>query len=248
MSDKRLLGLELHTLSKNLILDKIKKDSKNLHSFYHIVSINPEIVILTRKIPLFKKVVETAQIQIMDGIGTVLASKMLNLSLASRLAGVDLMQELLSMAGKERLTVMLIGGKGNLAKTIADCYNRLQPKAKYIGIEGIKNITKPTKSEEKAIFSIVSDMKPRILLVAFGSPQQELWLWENRLRLSGIICMGVGGGFDYLAGKINRAPLFIRKIGLEWLYRLLRQPWRWRRQLRLIEFSYLVLRQRLSSI
>ncbi len=244
---KNLLGLEPHTYPRKVILEKIKKYTIDRSKFRHIVSINPEIMVLYQRDLTFRKVVNTAQIQIVDGFGTVLAGKILNLGLAPRLTGVDLAQELLEWAGEGRLTVMLIGGRGNLAEDLANCYNRLFPRAKYVGVEGIKNIVRPTKNEEKKIFSIVSDIKPHILLVAFGSPYQELWLWENRHKLKGIVCMGVGGAFDYLSGRVNRAPVFIRKIGLEWLYRLSRQPWRWRRQLRLIEFIYLVTKQRIKS-
>lgn len=244
---KKLLNLELHPDGKKIVLEKIKKYIKNPIGFYHIVSINPEIAVISEQNLIFRKVVNTAQSQIIDGIGTILAGKILNFSLPSRLTGVDLMQEVVRMAAEERLTVMLIGGKGNLAETLAKCYNKQYSEAKFIGIEGIKNIVLPTKREEDKVLSIVSATKPRILLVAFGSPYQELWLWRNRHRLEGVVCIGVGGAFDYFAGRIMRAPTFMRKLGLEWFYRLIRQPWRLKRQLRLVEFTYLVLKQRLMS-
>lgn len=244
---KKLLNFELHPGGKKIVLEKIEKYIKNPIGFYHIVSINPEIAVIAHKNPLFRKVVNTAQSQIIDGVGIVIAGQILRLNLPSRLTGVDLMQEVVSMAADRRLTVMLIGGRGNLADRLADCYNRQYPGAKFIGMEGIKNIVRPTKKEEDRVFSIVSATKPRILLVAFGSPYQELWLWRNRHKLTGIVCIGVGGAFDYISGRITRAPAFMRKLGLEWLYRLIRQPWRLKRQLRIIEFIYLILKQRLKS-
>lgn len=244
---KNLLDLELHPEGRKIVLEKIKKYIKNPVGFYHVVSINPEIAVISVKNLTFRKVVNTAQNQIIDGIGTVIAGQILKLDLPSRLTGVDLMQEVVRMADDGRLTVMLIGGKGNLAETLADCYNRQHLGAKFIGMEGIKNIVRPTKREEDKVFSIVSATKPRILLVAFGSPYQELWLWKNRHKLEGIVCIGVGGAFDYFAGRIMRAPGFMRKLGLEWFYRLIRQPWRLKRQLRLVEFTYLVLKQRLKG-
>ncbi len=243
---KKLLNLELFPSDRKIALEKIKKYIEDPKGFFHVVSINPEIAIIARKNLLFRKVVNMAQMQIIDGFGTLLAGQILGFSLPSRLAGVDLMQEVIRLA-EGRLTVMLIGGKGNLAKTLADCYNSQYAEGNYVGIEGIKNVARPTKKEEEAIFSIVSDRKPRILLVAFGSPYQELWLWKNRHKLTGVVCIGVGGAFDYLSGRIRRAPNFMRNLGLEWLYRLIRQPWRLRRQFRLVEFVYLVLKQRLTG-
>lgn len=240
---KNLLDLEINAYPKKIVLEKIKKYIQRPIGFYHLVSINPEIAVIAHKNKLFKRVVNTAQMHIIDGFGIVLAGRLLGLSLPSRLTGVDLMQEVVGMAANERLTVMLIGGKGNLAETLADCYNRQYSEAKFIGIEGIKNIVKPTKKEQETILSIVSNRKPRILLVAFGSPFQELWIWQNRHKLKGIVCIGVGGAFDYLGGRLKRAPIFMRKLGLEWLFRLVNQPWRIKRQIRLIKFVYLVFRQ-----
>lgn len=240
---KNLLDLEINAYPKKIVLEKIKKYIQRPIGFYHLVSINPEIAVIAHKNKLFKKVVNTAQMHIIDGFGIVLAGRSFGLSFPPRLTGVDLMQEVVGMAANERLTVMLIGGKGNLAETLVDCYNRQYSEAKFIGIEGIKNIVKPTKKEQETILSIVSNRKPRILLVAFGSPFQELWIWQNRHKLKGIVCIGVGGAFDYLGGRLKRAPIFMRKLGLEWLFRLVNQPWRIKRQIRLIKFVYLVFRQ-----
>lgn len=244
---KRLLGIELKILSKKSILEKIEKYTSRPRGFFHIVSVNPENVVIAQKNLLFKEVVDKAQIQLMDGIGVVAAGRMLGIEIASRLTGVDLMENLLQVASDRRLRVVLIGGKGNLANYLANCYNKAFSEAKFVGFGGIKNIKKPTMNEEKEVLSIITSVRPHFLFVAFGSPDQELWLWKNKAKLQGIVCVGVGGGFDFLAGKIRRAPKFIRKIGLEWLWRLILQPWRLKRQLRLIEFVWLVLKQRLLN-
>jgi len=147
-----------------------------------------------------------------------------------------------------RLRVLLIGGRPNLAESLVNCYRVEFSQAKFKGVYGIKDIKNPQKKEEQEIFSIVADFKPHIVLVAFGSPDQELWLYRHRDQFKNCLCMGVGGAFDYLSGSIIRAPGFLRKIGLEWLFRLLKQPWRWRRQLRLIKFLWLVVKQKLGII
>ena len=176
-------------------------------------------------------------------MGVVLAGRLFNLEL-ERLTGVDLMENLLNLASIMRLRAMLIGGKPNLALELADCYQRQFPEAKFKGVEGIADIKNPREEEEKAIFSIVPSYKPHIIFAAFGSPDQELWLARHSEEFVGTVVMGVGGAFDYLSGKADRPSGFIRKIGLEWLSRLISQPWRWKRQTRLLKFIKLVLEQK----
>ena len=157
------------------------------------------------------------------------------------------MEDLIKMASERRLRVLMIGGKSYLADGLAKCYQKKYPKAKFLGTIGIKNIKKPTKIEEEAISSIVVGYKPHFVFVAFGSPNQELWIERHKKQFAGRVTMGVGGSLDYLSNNIKRAPVYIQKIGMEWLYRLTIQPWRWRRQVRLIKFIWLVIRQKWSK-
>jgi len=239
-----LLGIPIGKYSKNDILEKIKKNIRDRRFFYHIVSLNPENLIEARRFHKFKKVFLEAPIIINDGIGVVVAARLLNIEAAARFTGVELMEKLMEMAGQGRLRVMLIGGRNNLANTIANCYNRRFPEARFFGTDGIKNIRDPQKYEEKRIFSIVTDMKPHIVLVSFGSPFQELWLFRNKDKFKGSVCAGVGGAFDYIGKKAVNPPFFIKKIGFEWLFRLLIQPWRLKRQLKLIDFASLVIKEK----
>ena len=142
------------------------------------------------------------------------------------------------------LTVVLIGSQANLADNIAKCYRRSYPKAKYIGLVGYKNKATPTPQEEHAIEDIVRSTRPHFVFVAFGSPFQELWIDTHRQMLQASICMGVGGGFDYLSGASNKPPQIIRSLGIEWLYRLVHEPWRIRRQfMRIPIFIVLILKR-----
>lgn len=244
MDKNKLLGIELPQGKKKDILDKIKKYISSPSGFCHIVSLNPEIMVIASKNDDFKKVVLEAQITIVDGYGVVLAAQMLGIKVAERLTGVDLMEELIKVADKMRLRVMLIGGKQNLAESLADCYKSRFPKASFLGVTGITDIKNPKKIEEKRIFSIVADYRPQIVLVSFGSPDQELWIERHKDKLNNTVCAGVGGAFNYLSGKTPRAPKPIRQLGLEWLFRLATEPWRWKRQIRLFEFTKLVLEQK----
>lgn len=247
MTSKQILKIEIQKLNKDDILEKIKKYIVESHDFVHVVSLNPENMVVAYTNELFRKVITEAQIKIIDGIGVVVAGQILHDVIYERVTGVGLMEELLSMASQRSLRVMLIGAKSNLALKLADCYNRKFPTAKFYGVQGIQNIISPTHEEEEKIFSIVSAFKPQLVFAAFGSPFQELWLWKNREKFRGMICMGVGGGFDYLSQNVPRAPHFIRKAGLEWLFRLGVQPCRIKRQIRLFYFMWLVLLQKLRS-
>lgn len=242
---QKLLGIYIEKESKKDILEKIEKYLKNPKGFFHIVSLNPENMVIAQKLRPFKEIINKAQVRIVDGVGIVVTGQMLGVEMGSRLPGVDLMEKLLLVASKRRLRVAFIGGKGNLAEELASCYNHAYPTANFLGFQGIAKINNPNKNEEKKLFSIVTDYKPHFLFVAFGSPDQELWLYKNRALLQGIVCMGVGGGFDFLAKKVRRAPNILRNLGLEWLFRLVIQPWRIKRQFtRLPYFIWLVVKER----
>jgi N-acetylglucosaminyldiphosphoundecaprenol N-acetyl-beta-D-mannosaminyltransferase len=241
IKENKILGITITPESKNDILEKILLFINKPSGYYHIISLNPENMVLSIENDMFKKTVETAQMKIVDGVGIVLAGRLLGIEVGERVTGVGLMEDLIKMASDRRLRVLMIGGKENLALELSDCYKGQLPEAEFKGIQGIKDIKNPTKDEEAAIFSIVTVYKPHIVFVAFGSPDQELWIERHKRKFTNCVVMGVGGAFDYLSGKVARPPALIQKIGLEWLFRLLHQPWRWKRQLKLIKFLRLIL-------
>lgn len=247
MVNNKILDIEIPADSRKTVLEKILKYLKQGTKFVHIVSLNPENLVISKDNNQFKKVLQTAQIKIIDGTGIVLAARLLKIKAGERYPGVDLMSDLIKQAAISRLRVLLIGGKGDLALSLSKCYSRSYPEAKFVGLEGVKNIKKPTKKEEERVLAIVSDLKPHLIFVAFGSPDQELWIERHKDKFGKAVCMGVGGGFDYASGVVSRAPVWTRKIGLEWLYRLFTQPWRWKRQVRLIKFILIVIKEKLQN-
>lgn len=242
-----LLGVPVRPETKRSILEKIKKYIQKPDGFFQVVSLNPEILVQAQTNEEYKKILATAQIQICDGFGIVLASQILNIDVGERVTGVDLMEELVKLSSYLDCRIALIGGKTNLANRLAECYNEKFHVRNFIGMEGFHDILNPTAAETDKVFSIVADFTPQIILASFGSPAQELWFQRNAEKLQGIVCVGVGGAFNYLSGEIARPPKLVRQIGLEWFFRLLREPWRWRRQLRLFKFLYLVLKQKINT-
>ena len=126
---------------------------------------------------------------------------------------------------------------------------KLAKKLQLQWLEGYENVNKPTEKEEQVVRQTLQQLKPKLVLVAFGAPQQEQWVIEHSdlLKKAGTkVAMVVGGSFDVLFGRLKRAPLWMRAIGLEWLYRLLQEPKRWRRQLALLNFMKLVFKEIIS--
>ena len=245
MKSKTMFGINIEKQTKITVLEKIVKCIKHKHGFLHIISLNPENMVIAQKNKTFKKVINTSKLLIADGVGIVIAGRILGIDV-ERITGVELMQMIINEADRLCLRVLFIGGRPNIADRLAKCYENNQACSQFFGMEGIKNIKKPQIEEEDKISCIVAERKPNIVFVAFGSPFQELWIERHKKEFQNCVCMGVGGAFDYLSNEIIQAPAFVRNLGLEWFFRLFKQPWRWKRQLRLIKFMYLILKQKLS--
>ncbi|MCR4286006.1 MAG: WecB/TagA/CpsF family glycosyltransferase, partial [Candidatus Kaiserbacteria bacterium] len=215
--------------------------------FCHIVSLNPENMVIAQDDDEYRNILSEGDIQLCDGVGIALGGSILSIQVGERVTGADLLEKVLKLGNEMGLRVLLIGAGTDVADNLAICYHKKFPNLSIKGFQGIRDIHHPHKEEEAAIFSIVSYYKPQIIFSAFGSPWQEKWFWQHRAHLKGIVCMGVGGGFDFALGKVARAPRFVRRAGMEWLYRLLSQPWRLKRQLRLIRFLYLVMKQKITG-
>ncbi len=214
---------------------------------YQITTPNPEQLVLARKDEEFKKILNQADLAIPDGIGIVWAAKFLNKNLdrkLKRLAGIDLMIELCKLAAKKNRRIFLLGAQNKIAQKTAEQLRskyRVE-KIKYCG--GPSDIKNESEVEKQKIIKKINFFKPDFLFVAYGAPFQEKWIAANLPDLKVRIAMSVGGAFDYISGKVKRAPAWARKIGLEWLWRLINQPWRLKRQLKLINFLFLILQEK----
>lgn len=246
MIKTELFKLPLKICSFEDILEQIKKGVEYHESIPQVISLNAENMVAATELKSFKEVVATRSIHIADGIGVVRAIQLLHGTQVPKLTGVDLMDMLIRHASQHSLRVGLIGGKGNLADKVRDCYQQAFPRLEIWSNQGFSNIYEQLEEEKNELKAIVKTRKPHLVFVSFGSPWQELWIDRHKDLFSNICVIGVGGAFSTLAGKIPRSPRFLRTLGLEWLYRLVREPWRAKRQLKLIQFTNLVIREKMN--
>ncbi len=202
-----------------------------------VVTANPEIVMMGRRNPSYMELLKKADIITPDGIGVVLASRWIGEPMPERVAGYDLLHALMKEANAHGWKYMLVGASPASADGAAAKLQELYPNACYAGhYNGYF-----TKEEENKIIEHIKKEKPQLLFVGLGAPRQEEWVARHLPKLEVNVAMGVGGSFDVLSGTVKRAPEIWQKLNIEWLYRLLSQPKRWRRQLLLPQFALQVL-------
>jgi N-acetylglucosaminyldiphosphoundecaprenol N-acetyl-beta-D-mannosaminyltransferase len=206
--------------------------------YLHVVSLNPENIMAAQSNAEFRHVL-SAETQIIDGIGVHLASRWTGEYQRGwdRVTGIDLMDQLIRQYGEKgiSLRICLLGGRGGVSDQLARTYRTRYPS---LSIDAFDEAD-PT---DPLLATHIAGLAPNVLFVAFGSPTQELWIDTHKDLFPHTVCMGVGGAFDMLSGRASRAPRLLRSLGLEWLCRLITQPWRWRRQISLIKFLYKIAR------
>lgn len=204
----------------------------------YVCTPNPEIVWMSRRDPALRAAINGADAVLADGIGVVWASRWLKTPLPERVAGFDFLQTLLPrMEGR----VFLLGGKPGVAEAAAETIKNRFPRLTVVGCHH------GYFEEDGEIVAAVCETEPDFLLVCLGAPKQELWMAENAGKLPVGLMAGLGGSLDVLAGCVKRAPEKWRRLGLEWLWRLLREPSRIKRQICLPRFVLAVMAQRTKT-
>ncbi len=206
-----------------------------------VVTANAEIIMLCQRDAEYKKIVGgEADLVLADGAGTVWAGRKLGHNVPERVAGCDLFVELAKLAAKKDYKVFFFGAAPGIAEAARD---KLLAMAPGLKVAGCRNGY--FKEEETAdIVDEINASGADMLFAALGVPKQEKWLAENRHRLNAKVLMGVGGSFDVVAGKMERAPLWMQKASLEWLFRLYKQPSRIGRMMVLPQFVIKVLQSK----
>lgn len=236
---KQVLGVKIDDLNIESALSKAR-DFLYSTNQNKIFTPNPEMLVKAQKDEYFKKVLNSGDLNLCDGFGLSMVAKI------KRITGVDFMLELCALAEKENKSIYLLGsGSDEIAKQCAEALNKKFVHLKIAGFDRGPMIEENSMStaENEQTINKINAANPEILFVAFGMGKQEKWIYENLAKMPSVkVAMGVGGSFDYIAGTVPRAPLFLRKIGLEWMYRLARQPKRAKRIFNAtFKFVYLIL-------
>jgi N-acetylglucosaminyldiphosphoundecaprenol N-acetyl-beta-D-mannosaminyltransferase len=206
---------------------------------HHVCTVNPEFLMIARSDSNFANILRRADLTVPDGVGLLWASRRLGQPLPERVTGSDGVPLIAERAAREGWSLFLLGAGQGVAQRAADELVRRYPGLKIAGVYS----GSPAGNEEAGIVARVNASGADILFVAYGAPEQDKWIARNLPRLHVTMAMGVGGAFDFIAGVVPRAPETMRRLGLEWLYRLYLQPWRFRRMLRLPRFVLAVLFQ-----
>jgi len=232
---RRLLGVRVDDVTYSEALALCRR-AIEAGGFHQLVTVNTEMLMLARRDEELYHIIESAYLALPDGAGLLLAGRLLREPLRERVTGVDFAPHLARLAAETGQSLYLLGAAPGVAEQAA-C--RLQGLAPGLHVAGCYAGT-PLPAEASWIISLLRRAKADILLVAFGVPAEEKWIARNAPAAGVKLAMGVGGAFDFLAGAVPRAPQWMRDHGLEWLYRLCHQPWRWRRMLALPRFLALV--------
>ncbi len=222
---------------QNLTYDDVINEISTSNSQVVISSVNPEIVLQCEQDSNLARIINNSTLRIADGTGIVWAVEKIYKAKIERITGIDTMEYILKSELNNK-RVFLYGSKPGVAKDAMKLLNE-KYQCNIVGyMDGYV-------SSEEAVITEINNLQAEIVFVGTGCPSQELWIEANKDKLSKVkLLMGVGGSFDVLSGNVKRAPNFIQKARLEWLYRLVLQPKRIFRQMKLVSFVIKILRVR----
>jgi N-acetylglucosaminyldiphosphoundecaprenol N-acetyl-beta-D-mannosaminyltransferase len=234
-----ILGITVDTYSMQETVEQIRQAVEG-HIQLRVITVNPEMIYASERNARLKKLINSADIVTPDGIGVVWAARKLGTPILERVTGIDLVHALLPVAHVGRWRIFFLGGKPGVAEQAA---NQVVLKNREITLEAMHGYF--SSEEEPGVIEKIRHFQPDVLLVGLGAPRQEYWIAEHPELAS--VSIGVGGSFDALAGIVVRAPKRIQDLHVEWLYRLYKEPWRWKRQAVLPRFVIKVVWQSFHS-
>ena len=235
-----VLGVEFDNLNMDEAAAKAMELMERRSSSY-VVTPNPEIVWMCRDNAALKEAVEAADLVVPDGIGVIYGAKILGTPLKERVPGIDLGTRLFAAVKEKGKTLYLLGAKPGIAEKAAENISEQFPGIKICGTaDGYFK-------DDAPVIDKINAAAPDLLLVCLGAPKQEIWMRNNADKLNVGLMMGLGGVLDVFAGTVQRAPESWQKLGLEWLYRLLKQPSRIKRMIKLPVFVFAAIWQRIRG-
>ncbi|MBI5151074.1 MAG: WecB/TagA/CpsF family glycosyltransferase [Candidatus Pacebacteria bacterium] len=211
---------------------------------------NPEQLMLAHRNVSFFNLLQMSDCNLPDGIGVVWASRFLHPTvqrIKERISGREMFFFLMARAEQQKYRVLLIGGKKGVADLAMNRLQKQYPHAVFSSDGGAFDITHESREEHDRVLSHISTFRPDVVCIAYGAPHQEQWLLNNRAFLDrgGVrVAMVVGGTLDGVAGVVRQPSRLIASLGFEWLWRLIQQPWRWKRQLALLQFVHLISKEK----
>ena len=237
--DIKILGVRINNVDMDETMNKIDGFFDN-DELNYIYTPNPEIVMRAGRDEEFKKIINSASLNLCDGIGLMIASKLKKKPLKSRVTGYDTSIKILELMNEKHLSLFLLGAKPGIAEKAIEKINNDYPNIVISGynngyFNGSHN-GHASCDEEEALIQKINDSKADAIFVGMGAGYQEKFIYYNKDKLKTKLAIANGGVIDVLAGNVKIAPAFIRKIGMEWLYRLFKEPKRFKRQLDIPKF------------
>ncbi|HEX6349172.1 MAG TPA: WecB/TagA/CpsF family glycosyltransferase [Candidatus Dormibacteraeota bacterium] len=236
----RVLGVRVDCVDMEAAVARIAEMIESGAPCRLVATVNPEFVMHARRDAEFAAILETAELAVIDGSGVLWAARRQGCAVGDKVAGIDLVLRLAELCAARGWRPFLLGAQPGVAEAaaarLAERYPGFQAAGAYAGEPGPAGDAEALKRIEAA--------RPDLLLVAYGHSRQERWIARNRELLPVPVAIGVGGAFDFASGRIRRAPGWMRRVHLEWLFRLALQPWRARRMAVLPKFALAVLRDR----
>lgn len=238
MESLHILGVRVDALTYEMLLQSIERFIGE-GTPRQVVTVNPEFVMKAQGDADFRRIINESALSMPDGVGLLWAARLLGKRLPERVTGSDSIWMLAELSARRGYGIYFLGAAPGVAEKAAGIL-----KGRYPGMVVSGTYAgSPSPAEDEEIAAMVKEASPQILLVAYGAPKQDRWIARNinAGRIGVPVCIGVGGTFDFVAGVAPRAPVWMRRCGLEWLHRLVTQPWRWRRMLSLPRFAWKVM-------
>lgn len=226
-----IMGVDFDSLTLSEAVD-LAETLISEHRAAYVVTPNPEIVMTCWENTDAMEAVQNADLVLPDGVGVVYGAKILGTPLKGKLPGIDFATELMRRMAKRCGRVYLLGAKPGVAEMAGERLTEQFPGLIVCGTHD------GYFQEDAPVVDEINALQPDLLLVCLGAPKQEIWMLRNRSALKVGLMAGLGGSLDVFAGTVKRAPAFFQKLGLEWFYRLIKEPWRFKRMMKLPKFLF----------
>lgn len=238
LNEIKILGIKVHVVNMDetvSLLHEMIKEGQHCH----VVTVGTEMIMAAQENYSFAEIINKADLVVPDTSGVLWAAKRIGAKIQEKVTGIDLTGRLLSIAAKDRFGVFLLGGKPGIAELASKEMIHRYPGLIIAGTHD--GYFKAESNEEKKVIEKISSSSAKLLLVGMGFPRQEEWLSRCLKETGAIVGIGVGGSFDVFAGTLKRAPRWMIRLHIEWLFRLFQEPKRWRRMLAIPMFMLKVI-------